>query len=723
MSTPPPISSFELCWPPTVDETAVASSFSALAAEAAPGPLVLEARGEGGSVRHYLRVRRARSNLTTRRFQADLDGLRFDLLGSDTPEPAYNRALKLQLSTRQRPVRTDAARVISASILTALSGTRRGETLTLQWLLGPRLRAMAIPSNLDDFGTDSFLASVLVAPFRGPSKVDPERRRALADKQGQAGWRVLGRLAVRASTPERERQLLHELLAALRVAESPSLKIEATPTNPRRMYQLGEPWRWPSVLNASELLALSGWPLGDVARQPVQRSRYSLLPIPATVPRTGRIVGDGTAPSTERPAAIRAADVTRHTWLLGPSGSGKSNLLQSCLLQDLEAGRAAVLVDSKGDLVNDVLRRIPEHRRRDVVVLDASDDVRPVGLNPLAGPASSANLRADQLLGVFTSLYGDALGFRSADILQSCLLTLARHGDMTLVALPLLLSNPAFRQRLTNGLDDPLGVGSFWQWYESVSAAEQQNATAPILNKVRPFLTRPSLRAVLGQATPTFSIEQVFAEKKVLLVNLAKGTLGPETAQLFGALVFNQLWQTIQGRVRVPTEKRHPVSIYLDEFQDYLRLPQDFSDMLVQARGLGAGLTLAHQHLGQLPQEVKSALLANAGSRVVFRLTHDDAAVMTRGLARPTIRDFEGLPDYHVYASLLAGGERTPFMSLKTRPPVEPTCLAGEIAGLSRAAWGQDAATTEAALRALVSPPVAATSAGGIGRKTRGART
>jgi hypothetical protein len=718
---PPILVSYVLHWPRKVEEEAVVSSFAALAAEAAPGPLVLEVTGQAGELTHELHLPPARAQATLRRLQVGLPGLRPTLLDV-TEHPVFSRAWRLQLSSHRRPLRTDHAQALSLGILGALSGTRRNETLTLQWLLGPRLRAVAIPTRFQDFTRESWWQALLSAPFTAPGPVDPEFRRALANKQSLAGWRALGRLAIRASSSERERQLLHELLAALRVAESPGLKLQATTTNPRAVSQRRLPLRWPSVLNEREIVGLSGWPVGDVNLPGLQRSAAAVLAPSRAIPRRGRVIGDSTFSGDKRPMAVSVRDSLQHSWVIGPTGSGKSVLLANLLLQDASAGRAAVLIDTKGDLVDDVLARMPEGRLDDVVVLDPADDSRPVGLNPLSGHRRDSALRADQLLGVFHSLYGENLGPRSQDILHACFLTLARQDGMSLCAVPLLLANVGFRRRLTAGLDDPLGIDSFWHWYESVSEAERQAAVAPVMNKLRAFLLRPSLRRVLGQTPPRFDLRQVFTERKILLVSLAKGLLGPETAQLFGALVFNQLWQATQGRARVPAERRHPVMVYLDEFQDYLRLPTDLADVLAQSRGLGVGLTLAHQHIGQLTPDIRSAVLANAGSRICFRLNHEDATVLARGSSTPSPEDFAGLGRYEAYVSLLAAGERSAYASAHTRPPQDAVRPAADVRRRSAASFGQDGAAVEANLRALVSGQAGPASPASIGRKPRGSQ-
>ena len=159
--------------------------------------------------------------------------------------------------------------------------------------------------------------------------------------------------------------------------------------------------------------------------------------------------------------------------------------------------------------------------------------------------------------------------------------------------------------------------------------------------------------------------------------------------------------------------------VYLDEFQDYLRLPTDLADVLAQSRGLGVGLTLGHQHLGQLTPEVRSAVLANAGSRVCFRLNHDDASVLARGSRTPSPEDFAGLGQYETYASLLAGGERTPYASVRTRPPQAALRSAGEVRRRSAASFGEDGQAVETALRSLVSGHAQAAGPANIGRKPR----
>jgi hypothetical protein len=186
---------------------------------------------------------------------------------------------------------------------------------------------------------------------------------------------------------------------------------------------------------------------------------------------------------------LTMADQLHHLHVIGPTGTGKSTLLGRLALQDLAEGRGAVVIDPKGDLVDDILARLPQSRAKDVVVLDPADVIAPVGFNPLAArPGRRPEVVADALLAVFHDLWADAWGPRTQDILHAGLLTLTGRTDASLVMLPLLLTNPGFRRSLTQRAikEDPVALGSFWTWYERLGDAERAAVIAPVMNKLRP---------------------------------------------------------------------------------------------------------------------------------------------------------------------------------------------------------------------------------------------
>jgi hypothetical protein len=289
------------------------------------------------------------------------------------------------------------------------------------------------------------------------------------------------------------------------------------------------------------------------------------------------------------------------------------------------------------------------------------------------------------------------------DILHASLLTLSGRGDASLCVLPALLTNPTVRRRLRAGIDDPIALEPFWAWFDAISDAERLQATSPVLNKLRPFLLRKSVRAIVGQVEPRFRIDEVFTKRKIVLVSLAKGLIGPEAAALLGSLFVAELWQAVLARASVAAERRHPVAVYADEFQDYVHLPTDMADALAQARGLGIGLTLAHQHLAQLPSNLRPAVLANARSRVCFQLSGDDAQAMARlsgGSLQPS--DFQRLRRFEAYAQLVVGGEVADFASIRTMPMQSPISNPAAVREASRMGYGRPVDEVEAEIRKLV---------------------
>ncbi|HEX6700895.1 MAG TPA: type IV secretory system conjugative DNA transfer family protein [Gaiellaceae bacterium] len=624
------------------------------------------------------------------------------------------RAWHISLSTRHRPLETKQAEAVARAVLAASVATRSGETLVIQWLLGS-----ARPPRPVSAGTPAAAVQPWWQPLLGSSSVeiDGEQRRALEAKRGDHAFACIGRIAVNAATDGRASALAAGVLASLRVAESPGIGVKLLRDAPQRLHAASAPWRWPLVLNVAELPGLLGWPLGDqpLPGLPRDESRW-LRPDPRIKPH-GRALGEAAAPGEDRRLGLSIADSRQHLHVIGPTGTGKSTLMANLICQDIAAGRGVVVVEPKGDLVQEVLARVPLARVDDVVVLDPSSSDFPVGLNPLLARGRSPEVVADHVLAVFHGLYAHNWGPRMQDILHAALLTLARRGDTSLCVLPALLTNPSVRRRLRAGLDDPIALEPFWAWFESISEPERLQAIAPVINKLRPFLLRKSARTIVGQLEPRFRLDEVFSRRRVVLVSLAKGLIGPEAAALLGSLFVAELWQAILGRARLPGERRQTVSVYADEFQDYVHLPTDMADALAQARGLGVGLTLAHQHLAQLPGNLRASVLANARSRVCFQLGGEDAQVMAR-LAGEPLRpiDFQRLRRYQAYVQLVVDGEVTPFASARTLPLPTATTDPDALREASRRRYGRPVDEVEAEIRALVEPEPEADA---LGRRRR----
>lgn len=707
---------FRLTFPSLIEPEQLALLLRALQGMSTPGradPFVLQVAASGEGIGHWLAVPMQRAAAVRLQVGMAVPGLVPEEVGT----PGVGRpqaAWRLWLSSSRRPLKSDDPIGISRGLLAALSGVHGQESVTLQWWLGPVRRPIAVPVKHPGVASESWGRALLTAAVIPPQELDSDARNALRRKQGEPGWRAVGRIAVAAATQERGHALLGGVMAAIRTAEGPAarLGVRATFTGPVVRQQT--PVIWNLALSVPELVGLSGWPLGPKVSAQVARRATRLVPVPGGVPTNGRVLA--VSPVGERRIALSVRDSLQHLHLVGPTGVGKSTLLLNLIVQDMAAGRSVVVIEPKGDLIADVLARVPESRREDVVLLDPADDC-PVGINPLAG--GSPELVADQLVSIFAQAYADSWGPRLSEVLHAGLLTLARSSHGTLAALPLLLTNGRFRRRVLAGSDDPFGTGPFWTWFESLSDEQRQVVVAPVHNKIRPLLVRPALRGVVGQVQPRFDLGQVFSGRMIVLANLAKGTVGPESARLLGTLLVHQLWQASLGRASVAPEQRHPVMVVVDEVQDYLGLPTGIAEILSQSRGLGVGWALAHQHLGQLPVDVRAAVLANARSRVVFQVGADDAAVLARGQKDVGVEDFTQLPVREAYLRLVVGSEVSGYCSGRTLPPPEPTSDPEAIRSLSRERYGIPRAETDAALRALVDGAAAGTGVPVIGEIRR----
>jgi Type IV secretion-system coupling protein DNA-binding domain len=664
-------------------------------------PVVLEVEATRAGIEFFV--------LTPHRSQdALLVGVRAALPGARLEEmPDYlsakhrfRAAAEFWLTHAQRPLAVDRAEASSTALLAALQPLHGEERVRLQWIMTGGGTPPVVPATAED-------------------------ARATKLKQAEPLLRVVGRLGVAAPGRDRAWSLFGRVRSSLRALNTPGVQVSrrfaASGSVVTRLERRSLPLtRWPLPLNAREAAGLFGL-VSTVPLPGMSAGTARQLPPSPAQPSRGLVVAESNYPGITRSLALHAEDRLRHTWMVGPTGVGKSTLIANMVLQDIRAGFGTVVVDPKGDLVADTLERVPDGRADDVIVLDPSAVHQPVGFNPLraSGGELARELAMDHLIHVFGSIWRSSWGPRTADVLRNGLLTLmntkAPDGSaFTLVELAPLLLDPSFRRSVLAQSTVPAAVRPFWTRYEAMSEAERAQVIAPSLNKIDALTTTSSTRLLLGQSEG-IDLGSVFWGRKTLLVSLAKGAVGTETAQLLGALLVASLWQTTLARVAVPAAKRRPVFMYLDEFQDVLKLPLELADMLAQARGLGVGLVLAHQHLGQLPDAVKTAVLGTARTQITFQLDHDDARALERRLAPLTAADLMGLEAYEIAMRPSVGGATLVPVTGRTSPLPEPVRDGAALAEQSRRHYGAARADVETALDARLN----AGNVGSPGRRRR----
>jgi hypothetical protein len=441
------------------------------------------------------------------------------------------------------------------------------------------------------------------------------------------------------------------------------------------------------LLSVPELAAIAHLPV-DASLPGVQRAgARAVAPPPGVVTPGAQAKPLGhTNTGHIRPVALRVPDARHHLHVIGATGSGKSTLLANMILADAEAGRGIVLIDPKGDLVTDVLSRLPIAAADRVVLFDADSKARPPCLNPLDG--TNTDLTVDNLVSVFRRVYSAFWGPRTDDVMRAACLTLhTQQASPSLADLPKLLGDPAFRSRITAGITDPVLRG-FWSWYEELTDSTRSQVISPLMNKLRAFLLRPFVRAAIAGQHSTVDMAEVL-NGGICLVRIPKGSLGEETTRLVGSLVVARTWQVTTARARIPQRERRDASLVIDECHNFLNLPYPIEDMLAEARGFRLGMTLAHQHLGQLPRELHDGISTNARSKIFFTASPEDARELARHTApRLTEHDLAHLDAFNAAARLvLNGAEAEPF-TLRTDPlPPAVPGRARDIRLAARRAW------------------------------------
>ncbi len=579
--------------------------------------------------------------------------------------------------------------------LAAMTATRSDEETVLQVILGSAYAPSSIPASMPDPHC-SWLHAILGCA----REAAPECRKSAREKAAQHGFQAVIRIG---SSSENAVGRMISLHSALRIMESAGVRVHAKESKPAHINDAHMPWIYPSRLSVKELANFLMLPVGEEELEGANRLHPKILMPPRwyknpTSERDDRTFALSMNMAKRHRLSISQKDSLEHSILLGPTGSGKSTAMLNIILADIKAGRSVLVIDPKQDLVHSILECIPEERIDDVVVIDPSDHC-PVGFNPFSFKEyKNPELIADAILAVLKQIFSENWGITSQDVLSGALLTLAKTEGASLLWLLPLLTDDAFRQKITSKLTDRIGLKPFWEHFEALSGGERRKEIAPVMNKLRQFLLRQGLRNVLGQGNPKFNLTDLFYERRIVLVPLNKGVIGADSARLLGALIVGLTWTLALSRANIPPERRHTVSVFIDELQDYLALPSDLSDALAQARGLGMALTLAHQYRDQLPPEIRAGVDANARKKIVFGLSSKDAkdmAAMAPGLSE---LDFMTLPRYQIYTCFQYGGKSTGWIQGETLPPPEPLRDAAELKAKSMSTYGKSAEEVEAEL-------------------------
>ena len=680
----------ELVWARPYKTETVWEVLSHLAALSPRGAVVWEVRSRNGDVSYLIGAAARYIKNIEEAIKAHSD-IQFHEVGAEK-RAAVTTARQLKISHPTLSLKTDITEAVIRAGLAALTEDKSGIEIVIQIVLGRTYAPSPVPTNLSD--PNATWLQILLGDVQ---KASAESRKTVREKSEQHTFQAAVRIG---ATGENISFRLRSIISAFKVLEAAGVRIREEVVKPAELNTAHVPWHFPLQLSVKEVANFLLLPAGE-EELPGTPGLHPKLTLPPnwyrnpTNQKTDRSFAVSMDTINPKRLSISPRDSLEHCHLIGPTGSGKSTAMLHLILADITAGRSVLVLDPKADLVNDILMRVPEKRIGDVVIIDPSDSC-PCGFNPLVFKEyGNPSLIADAILSVLKEIFSDCWGIYTQDVLTAALLTLTDTDNATLLWLLPLLTDEGFRRKITSKVRDRMALRPFWEQFEALRDTEKRQQISPVLNKLRQLTLRPGLRNILGQAKPKFSLTDLFYKRKIVLIPLNKGLTGGESARLLGSLIVGLTWTLALSRAGVPTEKRHIVEIYIDELQDYLSLPTDLSDALAQARGLGVGLTLAHQYRDQLPINIRSGIDANARNKIVFGLNSRDAKDMAAMAPELTAEDFMALPRYQIYASFQSNGRNTGWIQGKTLPPPSTLRDAADLKARSQAAYGVPAEQVE----------------------------
>jgi hypothetical protein len=526
-----------------------------------------------------------------------------------------------------------------ASIIAALADLRDGETGVFQ-LLFERTRhpwaREALSAVLDDRGSPFFIDA-------------PEISALAKVKMARPLFSAVLRIGVRTRTRERSLSVARRLVGALSVLADPVANElmplqngeEYSPADREADLLLRRTRRSGMILSVEELVSLVHLPTSSVRDSRLVRRGRKTRPAPAIVHHAGVSLGQNNHDGKAVEVRLSADQRSRHMYVIGASGTGKSTLLLNLIRQDLESGEGLAVLDPHGDLIDRVLGLVPEGRLDDVILIDPADAEFPIGFNILSASSElEQTLLASDLVGTFQRL-SMSWGDQMTSVLGNAILAfLENDRSGTLVDLRKFLVEPAFRKEILKTVRDP-EVAYFWEREFTLLRGKPQ---APILTRLDTFLRPKPIRYMVAQSNSRLDLRKAMDEGKVILCRLSHGAIGEENAYLLGTLLVSKLHQVAMSRQDVAEEKRRPFYLYIDEFHHFVT--ESMASILSGARKYRLGLVLAHQDLRQLQSrsaDVTASVIANPCTRVCFRVGDEDARLLAKGFSGFTAEDLQNL--------------------------------------------------------------------------------
>ncbi len=597
-----------------------------------------------------------------------------------------------------------------SSLTSALAKLVEGEGITIQILATPT-------NNKWQKTGQSYLSQTKkqeADPKEAKFKIDTKALEKISEKCSKPGFEVELRIAVCSRTIDQAKAHLSSIKSSLSQFNSDQNGFATKKTWWKRGFMNNFIYRYTSiwapftdkiVLNSEELATIFHLPNKTVETPNIAWLNAKRAPVPPEVPKTGLYLGKSFHRGEIRPVCLSEDDRRRHVYIIGKTGTGKSELLKQMIIQDIEEGRGVCFIDPH-DTIEKILPRIPPERAEDVVYFDPSDTSRPMGLNLLeAYTEEQKNFVASSIINLMYKLYDPyktgIIGPRFEHAIRNAMLTVMAEPGATFVEVVRALTDASYVRELLPKVRDPM-VRRYWtDQIAQTSDFHKSEVLDYIVSKFGRFVTDSMMRNIIGQSKSAFDFRKVMDEGKILLISLAKGKIGEENSSFLGLVLIPKLLIAAMSRQDVSEETRRDFYLYVDEFQNFAT--PDFAQILSEARKYRLNLTVANQFIGQMEEEVKNAVFGNVGTLISFRVGVADASYLQHEF-QPDFseNDLLNIERFNAYTKTIVNNEPVPPFSMNLTKDMaqekvlENWELAKNIIELSRLKYGRDKALIEA---------------------------
>jgi len=461
-----------------------------------------------------------------------------------------------------------------------------------------------------------------------------------------------------------------------------------------------------SLHNSEELATIFHFPNKSVLTPGIHWLTSKRAPAPSNLPTSGLHLGRSSFRGLSRQVYIDREDRRRHMYIIGKTGTGKSEFLKHMIMQDINAGEGLAVVDPHGDLVEDILHQIPPKRAEEVILFDPSDLERPMGFNMLdANSEQQKHFVANSVIGLMYKLFDPnktgIIGPRFEHAVRNAMLTVMYEPGSTFIEVVRVLTDQSYVQDLLPKVQDPI-IRRYWtDQIAQTSDFHKSEVMDYIVSKFGRFVTNKMIRNIIGQSQSAFDFRKVMDEKKILLINLSKGKIGEENASFLGLVLVPKILVAAMSRQDMDMSKRSDFFLYVDEFQNFAT--PDFAQILSEARKYRLNLCVANQFIGQMDEEIKNAIFGNVGTIASFRVGVNDASYLQREF-QPTFNetDLLNIDRFNAYMRTIVNSEPVPPFSLDTtkdmarEKELSNPRVAELVRELSRLKYGKNVNTIEA---------------------------